>query len=138
MAATYNAVEAVAPGTLRLVDGRFPSPAPVRFVFRVEACGICHTDFPHHRRPVARPELPPRARTRSSGRIEALVRGRRLEESASVSASASSVGNGGHCEPCRPWRCDQLPDLIISGITTDGGYAGVMIAEARAPCLRPG
>jgi D-arabinose 1-dehydrogenase-like Zn-dependent alcohol dehydrogenase len=44
MADTYKAVEATAPGTLRMVERPIPNPGPGQVRLRVEACGVCHTD----------------------------------------------------------------------------------------------
>jgi alcohol dehydrogenase, propanol-preferring len=44
MADTYKAVEASAPGTLRMVERPIPNPGPGQVRIRVEACGVCHTD----------------------------------------------------------------------------------------------
>jgi D-arabinose 1-dehydrogenase-like Zn-dependent alcohol dehydrogenase len=41
---TYKAVEASAPGVLRLVERPIPEPGAGQVRIRVEACGICHTD----------------------------------------------------------------------------------------------
>jgi len=41
-------------------------------------------------------------------------------------------GQDGECEPCLRGDFANCLNPVISGITTDGGYAEVMIAEARA------
>ena len=132
MAATYNAVEAVAPGTLRLVERPIPEPGAGQVRIRVEACGICHTDsltiegqWPG----LSFPRVPGHE---AVGRIEALgpaVAGWRIGQCVGVGFFG---GECGHCEPCRRGDAINYQNLIISGITTDGGYARVMIAEARA------
>jgi len=132
MAATYDAVEAVAPGTLRLVERPIPEPGAGQVRIRVEACGICHTDaltiegqWPG----LSFPRVPGHE---AVGRIEALgpaVVDWRIGQRVGVGFFG---GECGHCEPCRRGDAISCQNLIISGITTDGGYAGVMIAEARA------
>ena len=132
MAATYNAVEAVAPGTLRLVQRPIPEPGTGQVRIRIEACGICHTDsltiegqWPG----LSFPRVPGHE---AVGRIEALgpaVAGWRIGQRVGVGFFG---GECGHCEPCRRGDAINCQNLIISGITTDGGYAEVMIAEARA------
>ena len=132
MAATYNAVEAVAPGTVRLVERPMPEPGAGQVRIRVEACGICHTDsltiegqWPG----LSFPRVPGHE---AAGRIEAIgpaVAGWRIGQRVGVGFFG---GECGHCEPCRRGDAINCQNLIISGITTDGGYAGVMIAEARA------
>ena len=36
------------------------------------------------------------------------------------------------CEPCRRQDTVNCQNLVVPGVTADGGYAEVMIAEARA------
>ena len=43
-AATYRAVQAVAPGKLELVQKPFTEPPPGHVRIQVEACGVCHSD----------------------------------------------------------------------------------------------
>jgi D-arabinose 1-dehydrogenase-like Zn-dependent alcohol dehydrogenase len=43
---TYKAVEVSAPGVLRVVERQVSQPGAGQVRIRVEACGICHTDFP--------------------------------------------------------------------------------------------
>jgi propanol-preferring alcohol dehydrogenase len=42
------------------------------------------------------------------------------------------AGEDGACEPCRRGDIVNCQNPVVSGVTTDGGYAEVMIAEARA------
>jgi len=132
MATTYTAVEAVAPSTLQLVERPIPEPGAGQVRLRVEACGICHTDsltiegqWPG----LSFPRVPGHE---AAGRIEALgpaVTGWRIGQRVGVGFFGGACG---HCEPCRWGDTINCQHLIISGITTDGGYAEVMIAEARA------
>jgi len=46
-------------------------------------------------------------------------------------------GEDGTCEACRRGETAYCQNAIMTGITTDGGYAEVMIAEARALALIP-
>ena len=93
MAATYDAVEAVAPGTLQLVERPIPEPGTGQVRIRVEACGICHTDsltiegqWPG----LSFPRVPGHE---AAGRIEALGPRSPAGGSGSGSVSASSVGH---------------------------------------------
>src|SRR5713226_4068716 len=42
------------------------------------------------------------------------------------------AGEDGVCEPCRRGDIVNCQNPVTSGVTVDGGYAEVMIAEARA------
>jgi D-arabinose 1-dehydrogenase-like Zn-dependent alcohol dehydrogenase len=137
MANTYKAVEVGAPGSLRIVERPIPQPSEGQVLIRVEACGICHTDsftvegqFPGLRFP----RVPGHEVT---GRIEA------IGSSASQWRVGQRVGVGffggydGHCELCRRGDFINCQNLTISGITIDGGYAEMMIADANAVVSLP-
>lgn len=137
MANTYKAVEVGAPGSFRIVERPIPQPAEGQVLIRVEACGICHTDsftvegqFPGLRFP----RVPGHEVT---GRIEA------IGSSASQWRVGQRVGVGffggydGHCELCRRGDFINCQNLTISGITIDGGYAEMMIADAKAVVSLP-
>ena len=132
MAATYKAVEVASPGKLNLVTRPVPEPGPGQVRVRVEAAGICHSDvatveavFPG----IQYPRVPGHE---IAGCIEA------LGENVSGWKTGQRVGIGwfggecGHCEACRRGDFVNCENLIISGITTDGGYAEVVIVESRA------
>ena len=75
------------------------------------------------------------ARTRFdeiAGRIEAVGKGVVNWEVGQRVGVGWFGGECGYCEPCRRGDIVNCANLIISGITTDGGYAEVVIAEARA------
>jgi len=132
MATTYDAVEAVAPGTLRLVARPMPEPDAGQVRLRVEACGICYTDSLTIEGQWPGLDFPRVPGHEAVGRIEALgpaVTGWRIGQRVGVGFFGGACG---HCEPCRRGDAINCQNLIISGITTDGGYAEVMLAEARA------
>jgi D-arabinose 1-dehydrogenase-like Zn-dependent alcohol dehydrogenase len=132
MADTYKAVEVSAPGTLRMVEKPIPQPGPGQVRIRVEACGVCHTDtftveglYPG----LSLPRVPGHE---VIGRVEALgpeVSGWRIGQRVGVGLFG---GQDGKCVPCLRGDFVNCQSLITTGVTTDGGYAEVMIAEARA------
>jgi alcohol dehydrogenase, propanol-preferring len=131
MADTYKAVEATAPGTLRMVERPIPKPGPGQVRLRVEACGVCHTDAftVEGRYPgLSFPRVPGHE---VIGRVEALgpeVSGWRIGQRVGVGLFG---GQDGKCVPCLRGDFVNCQSLITTGVTTDGGYAEVMIAEAR-------
>lgn len=132
MEATYKAVEATAPGTLRIVERPVRDPGVGQVRIRVEACGICHTDaltvegqFPG----LTFPRVPGHEVV---GRIEAIGQGVSRWKVGQRVGVGFFGGEDGECEPCRRGDFVNCEKLIIPGITVDGGYAKVMIAEARA------
>jgi len=137
MAKTYKAVEVTAPGNLRIVERPIPEPDKGQVLIRVEACGICHTDsltvegqFPG----LSFPRVPGHE---VAGRIEAVGSG------ASAWSAGQRVGVGffggydGHCELCRRGDFINCKNLTVSGISVDGGYAEMMLADANAVLSLP-
>ncbi len=132
MANTYRAIETTAPGSLRVVERPIPQPGPGQVRIRVEACGICHTDsmtvegqWPG----LIFPRVPGHE---VAGYIEAIgpeVSGWNIRQRVGAGFFG---GECGHCQPCRRGDAVSCQNLLMSGITVDGGYAEVMIAEARS------
>jgi D-arabinose 1-dehydrogenase-like Zn-dependent alcohol dehydrogenase len=119
MAKTYKAVEVSAPGVLRVVERAIPAPGPGQVRIRVEACGICHTDSATVTGTYPGLKLPRVPGHEVVGRIEALGGGVSRWKIGQRVGVGLIAGEDGVCEPCR------------RGVTVDGGYAEVMIAEAR-------
>jgi D-arabinose 1-dehydrogenase-like Zn-dependent alcohol dehydrogenase len=128
---TYKAVEVSEPGKLRVVEREIAEPEAGQVRIRVEACGICHTDaytvtgtYPGLTLPrVPGPEV--------IGRIDAVGPGVskwKIDQRVGVGLIA---GEDGVCEPCRRGDMVNCEHPVLSGVTADGGYAEVMIAEAR-------
>src|ERR1700723_2857648 len=131
MAKTYKAVEVSAPGSLRVVERTIPEPGPDQVRIRVEPCGICHTDAATVTGTYPGLTLPRVPGHEVVGRIEALGSGVsrwKIGERVGVGLIA---GEDGVCEPCRRGDIVNCQNPVTSGVTTDGGYAEVMIAEAR-------
>jgi D-arabinose 1-dehydrogenase-like Zn-dependent alcohol dehydrogenase len=128
---TYKAVEVSAPGVLRVVERPISEPGAGQVRIRVEACGICHTDaatvmgvYPG----LALPRVPGHEVV---GRIEALGSGVSEWKIGQRVGVGLIAGEDGTCEPCRRGDSVNCQNSVVSGVTADGGYAEVMIAEAR-------
>ena len=131
MSTTYRAVEVTRPGALNLVQRLLPEPGPGQVRLRVEACGVCHSDaatveggFPG----ISYPRVPGHEVV---GRIDALgsgVQGWAIGQRVGVGFLAGSCG---YCEFCRNGDLVNCRNQEYTGIHHDGGYAEVMIAEAR-------
>src|SRR5580700_7935790 len=131
MAKTYKAVEVSAPGTLRVVERTIPEPGAGQVRIRVEACGICHTDASTVSGIYPGLSLPRVPGHEVVGRIEALGKGVsrwRVGQRVGVGLIA---GEDGICESCRRGDIVNCQNPVTSGVTVDGGYAEMMIAEAR-------
>ena len=131
MKSTYRAVEVYEPGKLRVVERPIAEPGPGQICIRVEACGICHTDAATVMGIYPGLTLPRVPGHEVVGRIEALGKGVsrwRVGQRVGVGLIA---GEDGVCESCRRGDIVNCQNPVTSGVTVDGGYAEMMIAEAR-------
>ena len=128
---TYTAVEVSAPSALRVVERPVSEPGPRQVRIRVEACGICHTDA--HTVNGAYPGLTlPRVPGHEViGRIDALGPGVSRWKIGQRVGVGLVAGEDGVCESCRRGDTVNCQNPVLAGVTVDGGYAEVMIAEAR-------
>src|SRR5439155_23698213 len=98
---------------------------------RVEACGICHTDAATVTGIYPGLTLPRVPGHEVVGRIEALGSGVSKWKIGQRVGVGFFGGEDGVCEPCRRGDIVNCHNPVIAGVTVDGGYAEVMIAEAR-------
>jgi D-arabinose 1-dehydrogenase-like Zn-dependent alcohol dehydrogenase len=131
MTSTYKAVEVSAPGVLRVVERPVSEPAAGQVRIRVEACGVCHTDAATVTGTYPGLILPRVPGHEVVGRIEALGSGVPKWKIGQRVGVGLIAGEDGVCEPCRRGDMVNCQNPVVSGVTTDGGYAEVMIAEAR-------
>jgi alcohol dehydrogenase, propanol-preferring len=131
MKGIYKAVEVSAPGTLRIVERSVSEPGTDQVRLRVEACGICHTDAATVTASYPGLALPRVPGHEVVGRIEAVGSGVAKWKIGQRVGVGFFGGEDGVCEPCRRGDIVNCQNPVIPGITADGGYAEVMIAEAR-------
>jgi alcohol dehydrogenase, propanol-preferring len=131
MKSTYKAVEVSAPGNLRVVERSIPEPGAGQVRIRVEACGICHTDAATVMGVYPGLTLPRVPGHEVVGRIEALGAGVSRWKIGQRVGVGLIGGEDGVCEPCRRGDIVNCQNPVVLGVTVDGGYAEVMIAEAR-------
>src|SRR5712672_3873805 len=137
MGKTYKAVEITKPGTFRLVEKPVVGPGEEQVRIRVEACGVCHSDagtVEGQLPGVVYPRLPGHE---TIGRIEEVGRRVTTWKVGQRVGVGFFGGEDGTCEICRRGDTAYCQNPIITGVTTDGGYAEMMIAEARALALIP-
>ena len=131
MKATYKAVEASAPGVLRVVERPVSEPGADQVRIRVEACGICHTDAATVTGTYPGLNLPRVPGHEVVGRIEAVGSGVSRWKIGQRVGVGFFGGEDGVCEPCRRGDIVNCQNPVVPGVTVDGGYAEAMIAEAR-------
>ena len=128
---TYKAVEVSAPGTFRVVERQVSEPGAGQVRIRVEACGVCHSDAATVTGAYPGLTLPRVPGHEVVGRIEALGSGVSRWKIGQRVGVGFFAGEDGVCEPCRRGDIVNCQNPVIPGATMDGGYAEVMIAEAR-------
>ncbi len=131
MNSTYKAVEVSAPGVLRVVERQVSEPGAGQVRIRVEACGICHTDAATVNATYPGLALPRVPGHEVVGRIDALGGGVSRWNIGQRVGVGLIAGEDGVCESCRRGDIVNCQNPVTSGVTVDGGYAEVMIAEAR-------
>src|SRR5690348_7869542 len=131
MTSAYKAVEVSTPGTLRVVERQVSEPGTGQVRIRVEACGICHTDAATVTGAYPGLTLPRVPGHEVIGRVEALGSGVSKWKIGQRVGVGLIAGEDGVCESCRRGDPVNCQNPVTSGVTLDGGYAEVMIAEAR-------
>ncbi len=134
-----RAVQVAGPNApFELVEREIPVPAAGTVRIKVEACGVCHSDFLTKTGVWPGIEYPRIPGHEVAGRIDAVGAG----VTAWTEGQRVGVGwHGGYCGTCTPCRRGEFFACVlgrITGITYDGGYADYMIAHASALALIPG
>jgi D-arabinose 1-dehydrogenase-like Zn-dependent alcohol dehydrogenase len=128
---TYKAVEVSAPSVFRVVERQVSEPGAGQVRIRVEACGVCHSDAGTVTGTFAGLSLPRVPGHEVVGRIEAMGNGVSKWKIGQRVGVGFFGGEDGLCEPCRRGDIVNCQNPVYPGITVDGGYAELMIAEAR-------
>jgi propanol-preferring alcohol dehydrogenase len=131
MANTYKAVEVSEPGKFRVVERPIAKPGPGQVRLRVEACGVCHSDAATVTAVWPGLTLPRVPGHEVVGVIEDIGPGVSKWKVGQRVGVGFMGGEDGQCEQCQRGDFVNCSNPVIPGITTDGGYAELMIAEAR-------
>src|SRR6516225_6798061 len=137
--AKMRAVQVSRPkGPLELVERDVPQPGAGEVRIKVEACGVCHSDtvtkeglFPG----IQYPRVPGHEVIGRLDAIGANVRGWSQGQRVGVGWHG---GNCGYCDACRrgnAFACET--ETLVTGVTSDGGYADYMIAPDSAVARVP-
>lgn len=127
---TYRAVVATAPGQLELVERPIPAPGHGQVRIQVEACGVCHSDSATVEG-FAGAGFPRVPGHEVIGRIEAVGDGVQEWSVGQRVGVGFLAGEDGTCPSCRQGDAVNCQSPVITGMNTDGGYAEIMLAEAR-------
>src|SRR6266513_2035045 len=124
-------------GDWELVERDIPEPGAEQVRVKVEACGICHSDFVVKEGLWPGLQYPRVPGHEVAGRIDA------LGGNVTTWKKDQRVGvgwHGGHdfvCEQCRRGDFAMCVNRKVTGIDFDGGYAEYMIAPAAALAAIP-
>jgi propanol-preferring alcohol dehydrogenase len=116
---------------LRLSDLPEPRPGPGQIAVRVSACGVCRTDLHIVEGDLSAPRLPVIPGHQAVGRVCGLgdgVSGWLLDERAGVFWLHRACGK---CRFCLGGEENLCPDAEFTGFHHNGGYAGVLLADAE-------
>jgi D-arabinose 1-dehydrogenase-like Zn-dependent alcohol dehydrogenase len=134
---TYKAIEISKPGVFTEVNRSLQDPGPNQVRIRVEACGICHTDSM-----LVNGELPNLTYPRVAGH-EIIGRIDAVGSNVTTRSVGQRVGVGicggwdDTCLACLRGDFVNCANAVLTGIMIDGGYAEVMMIEARATVTIP-
>jgi alcohol dehydrogenase/propanol-preferring alcohol dehydrogenase len=128
-----RAAQVTRPGSpIELVEREIPTPGRNAVRVRVEACGICHSDLVVQAGQFPGIEYPRVPGHEVSGVVEALgpgVSGWKLGQRVGVGWHGGYDGTCDHCRRGDFFACDTN---LVTGISSDGGYAQYMIAPQSA------
>jgi D-arabinose 1-dehydrogenase-like Zn-dependent alcohol dehydrogenase len=119
------------------VERKITVPGAGQVRIRVEACGVCHSDAATVEGQWPGLSFPRVPGHEAIGRIEEIGPGVTTWKVGQRVGAGFFGGEDGTCEACRRGETAYCQNPIMTGITSDGGYAEVMIAEARALALIP-
>src|ERR1700751_730792 len=137
MSGTYRAIEISKPGVFTEVSRPLQDPGPNQVRIRVEACGVCHTDSL-----LINGELPNLTYPRVPGH-EVIGRIDAVGTNVTTRSVGQRVGVGicggwdDTCLSCLRGDFVNCANAVLTGILIDGGYAEVMMIEARATVTIP-
>jgi D-arabinose 1-dehydrogenase-like Zn-dependent alcohol dehydrogenase len=119
-------------GPLELVEREIPEPGPGEVRVKVQACGVCHSDYYAKEGQFPGVTFPVVPGHEVAGVVDAIgdgVHGWNVGERVGIGWFG---GNCGYCEPCRRGDLIDCQNKPIPGVTADGGYAEYMVCRAAA------
>jgi len=117
--------------TLEATEIPTPEPGPGQVLIRVAACGVCRTDLHVLDGELPEPKLPLVLGHQVVGPVEALGPG---VEDLAVGDRVGGPWLGwtcGECRYCTTGRENLCPKARFTGYQLDGGYAEMLLADAR-------
>jgi D-arabinose 1-dehydrogenase-like Zn-dependent alcohol dehydrogenase len=125
-------------GPLEIVERDIPDPGPGSVRIKVQACGICHSDTLTKDGTFPGIEYPRTPGHEVVGVVDAVGSGVIRWKPGQRVGVGWFGGSCGYCDNCRRgdfFACQTVTK--VTGITSDGGYAEYMIADAGAVAMVP-
>ncbi len=124
-------------GDLQVVEREIPEPGPGQVRIRVQACGVCHSDvvtkegmFPG----ISYPRVPGHE---VAGTIDQLGAGVNDWSKGDRVGVGWHGGQDGTCLACRRGDFVNCANVLVCGVSYDGGYQEFMIAPIEALARMP-
>ncbi len=125
-------------GAFELVEREVPEPGPRSVRLKIQACGVCHSDFITKEAIFPFIQYPRVPGHEIAGVIDALGDGVKGWTTGQRAGVGWYGGHCGYCDSCRRgdfMTCQSAPH--ITGVSFDGGYAEYMIAPSSTLALIP-
>src|SRR5438034_1595992 len=136
--ATMKVAQVPKPGAdFEIVEREIPNPAAGHVRIRVQACGICHSDFITKEGLFPGIQYPRAPGHEVAGVIDDVGSGVTGWKKGQRVGVGWHGGQDGTCLPCRRGDFANCRNLKISGISYDGGYQEYMIAPVEALAAIP-
>ncbi|MGB6522740.1 MAG: alcohol dehydrogenase [Candidatus Cybelea sp.] len=123
-------------GDFEIVEREMPQPGPGEVRIRVLACGICHSDVITKEgvMPIEYPRVPGHE---VAGTIDELGPGVTDWKKGERVGVGWHGGHDGSCLPCRRGDFMNCENMLICGISYDGGYQEYMVVPVEAVAHMP-
>ena len=128
-----KAIQVSSPGSdFELVQKEIPEPKEFEVLIKVAACGVCHGEAlvkEGHFPGIKYPRIPGHEVIGTINKLGSRVEDWKLGQRVGIG------WHGGHCFKCSACRKGEFlacENSLITGISTDGGYAEYMVARQEA------
>jgi D-arabinose 1-dehydrogenase-like Zn-dependent alcohol dehydrogenase len=121
-----------AAGPLELVERPIPEPGPSMVRIKVEACGVCHSDWAIVQGAIPGTQFPRVPGHEVVGVIDACGKDVTRWKAGDRVGVGYNGGYDGVCENCQRGNFFACASGAVTGATSDGGYAEYMLAPVSA------
>ena len=119
-------------GPLELVERPIPEPGPGTVRIKIDACGVCHSDWAIVQGAIPGTQFPRVPGHEVIGVIDATGPGVTRWKAGDRVGVGYNGGYDGVCEACQRGEFFACASGQVTGATSDGGYAQYMLAQVSA------